>query len=118
MSKEEKYLFIASMDVRSGKEDLFNEVYDQEHVPTLLKVPGVISIYRTTKENLVLSMGGKEQEIIFEDEPKHSAFYEIEEPRVLIRKEWAVGIEKGRWTSEVRPYTYNRRHILRKVSRQ
>ena len=63
-------------------------------------------------------MGGKEQEIIFEDEPKYSAFYEIEEPGVLISKEWAVGIEKGRWPNEVRPYTYNRRHILRKVSGQ
>ena len=36
-----KYLFFASMDVVPEKEALFNEVYDQEHVPTLLKVPGV-----------------------------------------------------------------------------
>ena len=36
-----KYLFVASMDVDPEKEDLFNEVYDTEHVPNLLKVPGV-----------------------------------------------------------------------------
>ena len=36
-----KYLFIASMDVAPEKEALFNEVYDQEHVPNLLRVPGV-----------------------------------------------------------------------------
>ena len=28
-----RYVFIASMDVDPDKEDLFNEVYDTEHVP-------------------------------------------------------------------------------------
>src|SRR5262249_44095696 len=36
-----KYLFVASMDVDPDKEALFNEIYDAEHVPNLLKVPGV-----------------------------------------------------------------------------
>ena len=35
------YLFIVAMDVTAEKEALFNEVYDTEHVPLLLKVPGV-----------------------------------------------------------------------------
>ena len=35
-----RYVFIASMDVDPDKEDLFNEVYDTEHVPYLLEVPG------------------------------------------------------------------------------
>jgi hypothetical protein len=39
-----KYLFVASMDVDPDKEDLFNEVYDTEHIPNLLKVPGVRSV--------------------------------------------------------------------------
>ena len=30
---EETYLFIVSMDVEPEKEALFNEVYDEEHVP-------------------------------------------------------------------------------------
>jgi hypothetical protein len=33
-------------DVASEKEALFNEVYDSEHVPNLLKVPGVRSVTR------------------------------------------------------------------------
>ena len=37
-----KYIFIASMDVAPEKEALFNEIYDREHVPNLLKVPGVL----------------------------------------------------------------------------
>ena len=41
-----KYLFVASMDVTPEKEALFNEVYDTEHVPNLLKVPGVHAVTR------------------------------------------------------------------------
>ena len=40
------YLFIVAMDVTAEKEALFNEVYDTEHVPLLLKVPGVDAITR------------------------------------------------------------------------
>jgi hypothetical protein len=36
-----RYVLIASMDVTAQVEPLFNEVYDTEHVPNLLKVPGV-----------------------------------------------------------------------------
>ena len=43
------------------------------------------------------------------------AIYEIESPDVLLSKEWAAAAEKGRWPSEVRPFTSNRRHIVRKV---
>jgi hypothetical protein len=39
-----KYLFMVSMDVMTEKEALFNEVYDTEHVPLLLKVPGVRAV--------------------------------------------------------------------------
>jgi hypothetical protein len=42
-----KYVFVASMDVDLDKEDLFNEVYDTEHIPNLLNVPGVHSAIPT-----------------------------------------------------------------------
>ena len=35
-----KYLFIVSMDVDPEHEGLFNEVYDHEHIPYLMQVPG------------------------------------------------------------------------------
>ena len=54
-----RYLFTASMDVDPDKEALFDEVYDQEHVPNLLKVPGVISVTRLTLEPLTLGIGGE-----------------------------------------------------------
>ena len=48
MNPKTRFLFIASMDVDADKEALFNEVYDTEHVPELLKVPGVLAVHRST----------------------------------------------------------------------
>ena len=36
-------------------------------------------------------------------------------PEVLKSPEWADAVEQGRWPSEVRPYTSNRRHVLYRV---
>ena len=46
MPGKAKFLFSASMDVEPDKDALFNEVYDTEHIPLILKVPGVISARR------------------------------------------------------------------------
>ncbi len=110
-----KYLFIASMDVEPDKEALFNEVYDKEHVPNLMKVPGVISVTRLTAQPLTMSIGGEQRTVVSEAEPTYSAIYEIESPDVLVSREWAEAVEAGRWPEQVRPYTKNRRHMLRKV---
>ena len=56
MHPKTKYLFTAAMDVDPDKEALFNEVYDTEHIPELLKVPGVLAVYRYTLAPLKLSI--------------------------------------------------------------
>lgn len=115
MTAATKYLFFASMDVEPDKEDLFNEVYDTEHVPSLLKVPGVISVQRFTTQPLTLGIGGENKPVSTDGIAKHTAIYEIESPAVLTSPEWAAAIESGRWPEQVRPHTKNRRHVLRKV---
>ena len=110
-----RYVFIASMDVDPDKEDVFNEVYDQEHVPMLMKVPGVVSVTRFSSEPLTMIMGGERRDIDAPGEPRYSAVYEIESPEVLVSDAWAQAIDQGRWPTEVRPYTKNRRHTLKKV---
>jgi hypothetical protein len=109
------YLFIASMDVDPDKLNIFNEVYDKEHVPMLKKVPGVVDIYRLSLEPLKLSMGGSIQEIVADGEPNFAAYYWIQSPDVLTSSAWGDAIEEGRWPEHVRPFTKNRRHVLRKV---
>ena len=106
-----KYLFVASMDVDPDNEALFNEVYDTEHVPNLLKVPGVRSVTRVRGEPFAISLGGEQKRIAHEG-PRYSALYEIDGPEVLTRPDWAKAVEAGRWPGEVRPHTRNRRHML------
>ena len=116
MAATAKYLFIASMDVDPAKEALFNEVYDTEHVPELLKVPGVLSIRRAVSVPLTMSLGGEKKTIVAEGEPRYSAYYELESAEVLTSNAWAKAVELGRWPKEVRPFTRNRRHVLKKIS--
>jgi hypothetical protein len=115
MATPAQYLFIASMDVDHDKLSIFNEVYDNEHVPMLKKVPGVVDIYRLSLEPLKLSMGGGIQKIVAEGEPNFAAYYWIQSPDVLTSSAWGDAIEEGRWPEYVRPYTKNRRHVLRKI---
>jgi hypothetical protein len=109
-----KYLFVVSMDVDSDKEALFNEVYDTEHIPNLLKVPGVRAVTRMAGEPFAVSIGGAEKKVAH-DSPRYSAVYEIEGPNVLTSPAWAKAVEEGRWPGKVRPFTHNRRHALYKV---
>ena len=112
MALQTRYLFTASMDVEPTKEALFNEVYDTEHVPNLLKVPGVIAVARFKTQELTLSIGGEKKRIVIENEPRYGALYEIESPEVLTSEAWAKAVEQGRWPAQVRPHTTNRRHLL------
>lgn len=112
MPLQTRYLFTAAMDVQPDKEAIFHEVYDREHVPSLLTVPGVIAIARFKVEPLTMSIGGELKTIVVENEPRFGAVYEIESPEVLTSDAWARAVEQGRWPGEVRPYTRNRRHVL------
>ena len=116
MPGKARYVFIASMDVAPDKEALFNEVYDTEHIPALLKVPGVVSVRRAVSVPLTMSIGGENKTIVAEGESRYSAFYELESAEVLVSDAWAKAVEAGRWPSQVRPYTRNRRHVLRKLT--
>jgi len=115
MHPKTRYLFIASMDVDPDKEALFNEVYDREHVPTLLKVPGVLAVTRSRSEPLTMIIGGEKKTVSAEAEPRYSAIYELENADVLTSEAWAQAVDSGRWPSQVRPYTRNRRHVLKRV---
>ena len=115
MSFATRYVFMVSMDVTPEKEALFNEVYDREHIPNLLKVPGVRSAQRLRTEPANFTIGGETKLLTGAGAPKYTAIYEIESPDVLTSKAWVEAGELGRWPKEVRPYTSNRHHIVRKL---
>jgi hypothetical protein len=110
-----RYVFIVSMDVAPEKEALFNEIYDGEHIPNLLQVPGVRSVSRLRTERAAVNVGGEVEHLTGEGAPTYMAMYEIDSPEVLTSAAWARAVELGRWPGEVRPFTSNRHHILRKL---
>lgn len=110
-----RYAFMVSMDIQSDKEELFNEVYDQEHIPALLQVPGVVSVSRLKTVPAKLSMAGQEHDVTGEGLPRYIAIYEVKSPDVINSEAWAHAVEEGRWSGEVRPYTSNRQHVLREL---
>jgi len=112
MAEKAKYLMIASMDVDPEHEAVFNEVYDTEHVPSLRTVPGVGRVSRYKREDLTINIGGEARKVSTPNEPTYVAVFEVDSPEVLTSAAWAAAVEKGRWPTEVRPYTKNRRHIL------
>ena len=107
-----RYLFSAAMDVDPSRDALLHEVYEKEHIPALLEVPGVVSAARFKVRELTLMIGGERKTIVVEGEPRYNAFYELESPEVLVTSAWAGAVERGRWPTEVRPFTRNRRHLL------
>jgi hypothetical protein len=115
MAGKAKYLMIASMDVDAEHDAIFNEVYDQEHVPNLLKVPGVLGVSRYKRGTLTMNIGGERKTIEIPNEPTYTAIYELESPEVLTSPAWDKAIEDGRWPAQVRPHTKNRRHVLLKL---
>src|SRR6266536_6579313 len=112
MSIQTRYLFSAAMDVEPEKEALFNEVYDKEHVPLILSVPGVVSAARFKRQPVTMILGGERRTIVVENEPRYNALYELDSPEVLLSPAWAKVVDQGRWPGEVRPYTKNRRHVM------
>jgi hypothetical protein len=63
------YVFWVFMDVEKHREDLFNELYDSEHVPLLLKLPGCVNVARYRTE--------------VPGEPRYLAAYEVDRTDLL-----------------------------------
>ncbi len=110
-----KYIFTAAMDIDPDKEAVFNEVYDKEHIPLIKKVPGVLSVTRMKLDTLRMAMGGETKTIDSQGAPRYAAVYELTSPDVLTSPEFAKAVDAGRWPTEVRPFTKNRRHTMHKV---
>jgi hypothetical protein len=112
MPIQTRYVFSVSMDVEPQKEALFNEVYDTEHVPLILSVPGVVAASRFRSQPVTMIMGGQRRTIAMENEPRYQVLYELDSPEVLLSPAWAKVVDAGRWPDQVRPYTKNRRHVM------
>jgi len=115
MPNAANWIFTAAMDVDPEREALFNEIYDREHVPHLLQVPGVVAVTRAKLDTLRVTMGGETRTVDSGDKPRYVCIVEIERPEVLTSAAWSKAVDAGRWPTDVRPYTRNRQHTLYRV---
>ncbi|HET7264732.1 MAG TPA: hypothetical protein VFL28_08680 [bacterium] len=98
MAAHAKYLFVVMMDVAPEVEAAFNDVYDREHIPALLKVPGVRSAarYRTNAEGV----------------PKYLAVYEMDRADIPEGAAFNAAADSGTWPGKIRPHTFNRKRVV------
>ena len=101
MVSKDKYLFVVMMDVDADKEAQFNEIYDNEHIPLLREVPGVLGAtrYETSTEGV----------------PKYLAIYEVADPDVPSSEAFTKASNTGEWAPKIRPHTKNRSRIVYKL---
>ena len=84
------YVYLVQMDIPAEHEADFNRIYDTEHVPLLLKLPGCVNVARFRTEAA--------------GEPRYVAAYEVDRTDLPMSKLWNDTSDIGRWKPEVRPY--------------
>ena len=99
------YVYLVQMDISPGHEADFNRIYDTEHVPEILKVPGVRDCTR-----YVLEKTNKD------GMARYLALYELESADLVDSPAWLEAAAVGDWIAKIRPHTTNRSHtIMRKI---
>ena len=92
-------VYIVTASVEPEWETDFNRWYDEEHVPALKKVPGVLSARRFRTD---------------EGAPQYVALYHLTGPEVASSDAWKKAVETP-WTARIRPAFRNMlRLVLRK----
>lgn len=95
------YVYLVQMDIPVEKEDDFNRIYDTQHIPNIVKVPGVNSC---TRYKLVSAD--------VENVARYLAVYEVDSPEVPQSAAWVEMSDTGDWAPEIRPHTANRSHLI------
>jgi len=93
------WIFVVQLEIPAAQEATFNRLYDDEHVPALLAVPGVRSCRRYRLEWADTTAM-----------PRYLAIYEVDGPDVPKSAAWRRASDSGDWPREVRPHLTVRHH--------
>jgi hypothetical protein len=94
-------LYVVQMDVPPELEADFNRIYDTQHIPEIMKVPGVLGVKRYMLEKSAVP-----------GVPKYTAVYRVTSTDVPHSAAWIVASDTGEWKPRIRPHTTNRIHSL------
>ena len=98
-----EYVYLVQMDIPAELADDFNRIYDTQHVPNILTVPGVHSCSRYQLES------GDGNGIA-----KYLAIYDIDSTDLPNTDAWQAASDKGDWITQIRPFATNRSRIVYK----
>jgi len=93
------FIYIAQLAIPKSLEQRFTELYDAEHVPALMAVPGV----RACSRYKLLWSDSDEM-------PEYLAIYDVDAPDVPRSPQWREASGKGEWPNAIRPHMTVRRH--------
>lgn len=97
------YILVVQLDVDEKHLKEFNDLYDNEHVPSLLSVDGVVSGQRYELDRNA------------EDQLRYLAIYEIERPEIPESDEWQKAANTPGWVAVRSNVTARRRGVFRKM---
>jgi hypothetical protein len=99
------FIYMVQMDIPTEHEADFNRIYDAQHVPEILQVPGVLGCTRYALEKT--NKAGM---------ARYLALYEVQSPEVIDSPAWKTASEIGDWAPKIRPHTTNRSHtVMRRI---
>jgi hypothetical protein len=96
-------LLLNAMNAAPEQEADFNRWYDEEHVPALAAVPGVLCARRFRAVATTLQ--------------KYVALYHMESPEVCATQAWLKAVDTP-WTQRIRPHMRDRLRIVCKAYRR
>ena len=100
------HIFMVQLEIPAEHDAEFNRVYDTEHFPMLMKVPGVRSGARYRLEHSTIATM-----------PRYLAIYECDNAAVINSAAWTEASDLGEWKPKIRPHTTNRQHsIFRQIA--
>ena len=97
------YAYLVMMDISADMEEEFNRVYNTQHVPNIVKAPGVNGCVRYKVESTNNDKMAR-----------YAALYDIDSPEIPTSDGWVAESEKGDWPTKIRPHATNRSHTIYK----
>lgn len=100
-----RYFYIVTFEIDVVDEALFNEIYETEHIPNILKVPGVLGITRF-RDHLPNENGWL----------VYSAMYFLTQANLPDTPAWKEQSDLGRWKPLIRPRIKSRQRRLGEIT--
>lgn len=99
-----RHFYMVTFEIAPEDEHDFNEIYDTEHIPNILRVKGVHGVIRF-KDAAPNAAGWL----------VYSALYLIERPDLPDTPEWKTASDTGRWAPVMRPRLKSRQRRIGQI---